>query len=442
MQCIGRQPASQLAVSRDGATLKHDISFPWERDTISTMPGRFPDMQDVLDWFRRTAPEFVAIRRDIHAHPEMGFEVHRTAKLVADHLRTWGIDTAEKVGGTGVVGTIKGTLPGQRSIGLRADLDALPIIEQTGAAYASKALGTMHACGHDGHTAMLLAAARYLAEHRDFAGTVQLIFQPDEEGGEGAKAMLADGLFGRFPVDAVYGMHNAPGFPVGTFGIRKGPCAAGVGTWRVTFRGRGGHGGSSPHMTQDLSIVQAHFVLGLQTIVGRNVAPLETSVISVGHLAGGVPQAPNVMPSEIVLVGTARFFVPQVQEVLERRIRELATGLAALHGATAEFAMKWLAAPVVNHDSQTDVAASAAVALVGADAVDVDAPKGTGGEDFGYMLLARPGAIIGIGNGVRPDGTWDALHTPKYDFNDEILPLGGAYWVSVVHQELRSGRGA
>ncbi len=395
-------------------------------------------MHDVRDWMNAVAPEFRSIRRDIHAHPELGFEVHRTAKLVADRLRAWGIETAEGVGGTGVVGTIKGNRPGTRTVGLRADMDALPIHEQTNLAYASKAAGKMHACGHDGHTAMLLAAARYLAENRDFAGTVQLIFQPDEEGGNGAKAMLSDGLFKRFPVDSVYGMHNTPGMPVGKFGIRKGPCAAGVGSWRVSFHGKGGHGGSTPHLTEDLTIVLAHFMLGLQTIVGRNVSPLETAVISVGHLTGGVPEAPNVMPSEVVVSGTARYFAAPVKPLLEGRIGDLAEGLAKVHGATANVGFSWLAAPVVNHDTETDVAAAAAMAIVGTEAVNTDSPKTTGGEDFGYMLQACPGAIIGIGNGINTDGTWHALHTPQYDFNDEILPLGAAYWVSVVHRELKS----
>jgi amidohydrolase len=414
------------------------LAFDGPASTTASTKELGGNMQDVLDWLKAAAPEFTAIRRDIHAHPERGFEVHRTAKLVADRLRSWGIETTEGVGRTGVVGTIKGNLAGQRAVGLRADMDALPIAERTGLVYASKSPGTMHACGHDGHTAMLLAAARYLAEHRDFAGTVQLIFQPDEEGGDGAKAMLADRLFERFPVDSVYGMHNSPGVPVGTFGIRKGACAAGVGTWRVSFRGDGGHGGASPHRSQDLSIVQAHFILGLQSIVGRNVPPLETAVISVGHLSGGAPDAPNVMPSEIKVEGTVRYYAAEVREILERHIHELAQGLAGLHGATAESSLRWLAAPVINHDEQTDVAAAAAVALVGSHAVDVDSPKSTGGEDFGYMLQAREGAIIGIGNGVGPAGTWHALHTPNYDFNDEILPLGAAYWVSVVRQELTS----
>lgn len=396
-------------------------------------------MQDTLNWLGGIVPELTAIRRDIHANPELGLEEHRTAALVAEKLRAWGIETTEGVGGTGVVGTIRGRLPGQRAVGLRADMDALALTEQTNLPYASTSSGKMHACGHDGHTTMLLGAARYLAEHRDFAGTVQLIFQPAEEGRGGALAMLNDGLFERFPVDSVYGMHNTPGLPVGKFRIRKGPCAAGGAGWRVTFRGKGGHGGSTPHLTQDLTVVQAHFVLGLQSIVGRNVSPLEPAVISVGYLSGGDLNATNVMPSEVVVAGTARYYAKEVRETLERRIRELAEGLASLHGATAEVFIRWGAVPVVNHDAETDVAAAAARAIVGGEAVSTDAPKSTGGEDFAFMLEKRPGAIIGIGNGVNPDGTWHALHTPKYDFNDEILPLGAAYWVSIVRQELRAG---
>ncbi len=394
-------------------------------------------MNETLARLEAYVPELTAIRHDIHAHPELGLEEHRTAKLVAERLRAWGIETTEGVGGTGVVGTIKGRLPGQRAVGLRADMDALALIEQTDLPYASKTPGKMHACGHDGHTTMLLGAARYLAENRDFAGTVQLIFQPAEEGRGGALAMLNDGLFERFPVDTVYGMHNAPGVPVGKFRIRKGPCAAGGAGWKVTFRGKGGHGGSTPHLTQDLSVVQAHFVLGLQTIIGRNIAPLEPKVISVGYIGGGDLNATNVMPSELVVAGTARYYAKEVRDTLERRIRELAMTLADMHDATAEVYLRWGAVPVVNHDNETDVAVAAAAAVVGADAVNANGNRSTGGEDFAYMLEQRPGAIIGIGNGVLPDGTWHALHTPKYDFNDAVIPLGAAYWVSVVQQELR-----
>ncbi len=380
--------------------------------------------------------ELTAIRRDIHAHPEMGLEEVRTAALVAAKLRGWGVDVTEGVGGTGVVGTIQGKRPGQRAVGLRADMDALAIHEATGAPYASTTPGTMHACGHDGHTTMLLGAAQHLAATRNFAGTVQLIFQPAEEGRGGARKMLADGLFERFPVDSVYGMHVSPGLPVGQFAIRTGPYLAGTARWVATFRGNGGHGGAAPHLAADLSVVQAHYVLALQTIVGRNVPPLETAVISIGHLAGGSDQAVNVMPAELTLSGTARCFTAETRAVIERRMHELAHGLAALHGATAAFEIAWGTTPLVNHPAQSVTAATAAASLVGTPAVETNAQAVTGGEDFAFMLEARPGAFIMIGNGAGPDGAVHGLHTPRFDFNDDIIPLGAAYWVRVVEQEL------
>jgi hippurate hydrolase len=364
----------------------------------------------------------------------MGLEEVRTAALVAAKLREWGVAVTEGFGGTGVVGTIQGKRPGQRAIGLRADMDALAIHEATGAAHASTTPGTMHACGHDGHTTMLLGAAKHLAATRDFSGTVQLIFQPAEEGRGGARKMLADGLFDRFPVDAVYGMHNVPGLPVGQFAIRPGPYLAGTSGWRVTFHGNGGHGGAGPHLAADLSVVQAHYVLALQTIVGRNVPPLETAVISVGFIGGGSDQAVNVMPSSIALAGTARCFTPETQAIIDRRMEELAHGLAALHGATAEFAIRWGTTPLVNHPEQTVVAAEAAQTLVGEAAVDTNAGPVTGGEDFAFMLEAKPGAFIFIGNGPG-----SGLHTPTYDFNDEAIPLGAAWWVRLVERELTVG---
>ncbi len=390
----------------------------------------------LIDQIRPHHPELTAIRQDIHAHPEMGLEEVRTAALVAAKLREWGIDVTEGIGGTGVVGTIQGRLPGQRAIGLRADMDALAIHEQTGAPHASTTPGTMHACGHDGHTTMLLGAARHLATNRDFAGTVQLIFQPAEEGRGGARKMLADGLFDRFPVDAVYGMHNVPGLPVGQFAIRTGPYLAGTSGWTATFHGNGGHGGAGPHLAADLTVVQAHYVLALQTIVGRNVPPLDTAVISVGHIDAGSSQSVNVMPSKLTLAGTARCFTPATQAIIDRRMAELAHGLAALHGATAEFRITWGTTPLVNHPEQTTTAAAAARTLVGDAAVETNAQPITGGEDFAFMLEAKPGAFIFIGNGTGPDGVVHGLHTPKFDFNDAILPLGAAWWVSVVQQEL------
>ena len=380
--------------------------------------------------------ELTAIRRDIHAHPELGLEEHRTSGIVATKLREWGIETTTGVGGTGVVGTIRGRLPGQRAIGLRADMDALALQEQTGLPYASTVAGRMHACGHDGHTTMLLGAARYLSEHRDFSGTVQLIFQPAEEGRGGALKMLRDGLFERFPCDAIYGMHSWPGRPVGRFGLRKGGMMAGGCTFHATFRGTGGHGGSAPHLSVDLSIPVAHFILGLQTIVGRNISAFDSAVISVGHLGGGAIESCNVLPAQVVVGGTARYFNPPVKDVLETRITALAQQFAALHGATVEMLFDWVALPVINADEPTDVAVAAARALVGGDAVEAAMPPVTGGEDFSFMMAEKPGAFIFLGNGVNEDGSFHGVHTPLYNFNDAAIPYGVGYWISVVEQEL------
>jgi hippurate hydrolase len=386
-------------------------------------------------------PELTAIRRDIHAHPELGLEEVRTAGLVAAKLRAWGIDAVENVGVTGVVATVKGRQPGQRAIGLRADMDALAIHEQTGLSYASTVPGKMHACGHDGHTAMLLGAARYLAENPDFGGTVHLIFQPAEEGRGGARAMLADGLFERFPCDAIYGLHNTAGMPVGRFASRTGPMLAAHDMWSVTFRGTGGHGGLAPHLATDATLVQANFVMGLQTIVGRNVAPIETGVVSVGYVLGGMEEAPNVIPAIVKLGGTCRSYLPHVRDTIERRMHELASAIASAYGCSAEVEYTRLGEALINQPEQTAVALAAAVALVGPDQVDPALPPTTGGEDFAEMMQRRPGAFMRIGNGTTPDGTFHAPHTPRYDFNDDIIPLGVAYWVSVVAEELGPKRG-
>ncbi|MCX8133141.1 MAG: M20 family metallopeptidase [Roseococcus sp.] len=396
--------------------------------------------QRVVEAVRAWLPELAAIRRDIHAHPELGMEEHRTAALVARELRALGIEVTEGVGRLGVVGTIRGTRPGNRSIGLRADMDALQIAEQTGLPYASTTPGLMHACGHDGHTAMLLGAARWLSANRDFAGTVHLIFQPAEEGRGGARAMLQDGLFERFPCDAVYGLHNKPTLPAGQFAIRPGPALAAADRFAVTFRGTGGHGGSTPHLATDVTVVQAHFVLALQTIIGRNVPALEAAVLSVGSIQGGSPVSPNVMPAELTITGTARSYTEEVRALLERRIGELAHGLAAAYGVAAEVEYRHGVPATVNHPAQTGIARAAAAALVGEAGVSEHAPV-TGAEDFGLMLQARPGAFMFIGGGRGPEGSSPNLHTPHFDFNDEIIPLGVAYWASVVDQELGASRG-
>ena len=384
----------------------------------------------------RHLPELTAIRRDIHAHPELGMEETRTAALVAERLRGWGLEVTEGVGRLGVVGTLRGRRPGQGAIGLRADMDALALTERTGLPYASAHAGRMHACGHDGHTTMLLGAAQALAEAPDFAGTVHFIFQPAEEGRGGAEAMLADGLFERFPCDAVYGMHNMPGMPVGSFATREGPLMAASGRWTVTFRGTGGHGGNSPHLASDITVAQAVFIQALQTIVARNVPASEGAVVSVGHIAGGAPEALNVMPSELLVGGTMRAFTPRIQALVERRIGELAQQAAAMVGATAEAKLWWNTVPLINHPRETQAMLAAARAVAGDARVDAATTPVTGGEDFAYMLRDKPGGFVFIGNGTAPDGQVHELHTPLYDFNDAALPHGIAFWVGLVRQEL------
>lgn len=399
-------------------------------------------MSKLGPWLDQHHAAFTAIRRDIHAHPELGLEEVRTAKLVADKLREWGVEVHERVGQTGVVGVIRGNRPGGRAIGLRADMDCLALDETTNLPYSSKHPGRMHACGHDGHTTMLLAAARYLAENRDFAGTVNLIFQPAEEGRGGANAMLADGLFERFPCDAIYGLHNTPGMETGHFGTTVGPFLAAADSWKVTFRGVGGHGGSQPHRSTDITYAQAHFVLGLQGIVGRNVAPLDTAVISVGYIHGGDANASNVIPSELVIGGTARTYSQEVRDTVERRIAELALATAQAWGCQAEPHYHRGTSPLVNEAEQVRVAVAAATQAAGAQNVNGQLRPGTGGEDFAEMMLVRPGAFMRIGNGVNPDGSFTGLHTPLYDFNDAIIPAGVRYWVGLVDQELGQQRPA
>src|SRR5271170_1121946 len=389
-----------------------------------------------IDQIRLFQRELTEIRHDIHAHPEIGFEERRTSALVAAKLRQWGVEVTEGVGRTGVVGTIRGNRPRLRSIGLRADMDALPIHEQTGLSYASQADGKMHACGHDGHTTLLLGAARYLSQHRDFAGTVNFIFQPAEEGLGGAPAILKDSLFERFPCDAIYGLHTAPGLPAGMFATMAGPLMAGVGRFEMTFRGTGGHGGLSPSSTTDLTIVQAEYVLALQALIEREVPSHETAGIRFGYISGGQRTALAVMPSELTVGGTTRVFTLEVQELLERRVEELAHSLAAKHGATADVNLWRTSPPLINAVEQTTIAVEAAQAVVGRDKVITAGKRVNAGEDFAFMLEARPVAFIFLGNGTAPDGSFHSIHTPQYDFNDEVIPTGVAYWVSLVQQQL------
>jgi amidohydrolase len=294
-------------------------------------------------------PELVAIRHDLHAHPELGMDEHRTARVVAGKLHQWGIDFTDCVGATGVVASIRGSRSGNRAIGLRADMDALAISEETGVAYASTFPGRMHACGHDGHTAMLLGAARYLSENRDFEGTVHLIFQPAEEGRGGAKAMITDGLFTRFPCDAVYGLHTMPDIPAGHFATRPGPFFASACPWRVTFRGTGGHAGAAPHKANDTMVVLGFFLQALHTIVSRAIPATDVAVLSAGYAHGGSPDSPSVMPKEVVVGGTARCFNEDVAATISRRLRELAHSCASAHNCTVDVDINWRVAPLVNH---------------------------------------------------------------------------------------------
>ena len=387
---------------------------------------------DVIAAMKPYEAALIAIRRDIHRNPEVGFQETRTAALVASKLREYGITVTEGIARTGVVGTLQGTKPGNRAVALRADMDALHIQEVAGRDHGSDVPGKMHACGHDGHTTMLLGAARYLAAHRDeFAGTVHFIFQPAEEGLGGGREMVNEGLFDRFPTDAVYGMHNMPGIPVGAFHTRTGPFLAASDSWSVTFHGTGGHGGSGAHESTDVTLAAAQFIMALQTIVSRNVAARETAVVSIGSIQGGDPGSPNIIPSKVVITGTARSYKPKIRDLLETRLTEIAHATAAVFGCAAEPVYERRYPPLITHPEQTAIAARAAAALVGDANVKTDAPPITGAEDFSFMLNARPGSFVFIGNGPGA-----AVHTPGYDFNDQILTLGAAYWVELVRTEL------
>ena len=377
-------------------------------------------------------PDIQAWRRDIHEHPELLYDVHRTAAFVADRLREFGCDeVATGLGLTGVVGVIKGKRPAGNGdikvIGLRADMDALPIHEETNLPYASKTPGKMHACGHDGHTAMLLGAARYLAETRNFAGDAVVIFQPAEEGGAGAAAMIKDGLMDRFGIEQVYGMHNGPGIPVGSFAIRSGPVMAATDELDIKITGLGGHA-ARPHICIDSVLVGAQVITALQTIVSRSIDPLESAVISVCEFHAG--NARNVIPQTAELRGTIRTLTPQVRELVEKRVREVVAGVAQITGAKIDLVYKRGYPVTVNHAAQTDVATQVAKEIAGEANVH-ESPPLMGAEDFAYMLEARPGAFIFCGNGDTA-----GLHHPAYNFNDEAIVYGTSYWIKLVENTL------
>lgn len=385
-------------------------------------------MSAPLDKIRAYHGELTAIRRDIHTHPELGLEEHRTSDIVAKQLESWGIEVHRGIGKTGVVGVLRRGTGGPR-IGLRADMDALPIEEQTNLPYRSKTSGKMHACGHDGHTTMLLGAARYLATEAKFDGTVHFIFQPAEEGVGGALAMLNDGLLERFPCDHVYAMHNWPGLAVGKFAIRKGPTAAGGAFFDITVTGRGSHG-ARPEDGIDPVLVAAHITTALQSIVARNVAAQNTAVVSVTKIIGG--DAYNVIPNSAKLSGTARAFDRGTMKVLEDGIRRIATGVAQGFGATAEVDFRLIFAPTINAPAETDAIAAAAAAVAG-DANVEDFTPTMGSEDFSFMMEKVPGAYIQLGNGDSA-----AVHNPAYNFNDEAIPYGAALFATVVERTART----
>jgi hippurate hydrolase len=376
-------------------------------------------------------PEIAAWRQDIHAHPELQFDVHRTAGVVAEKLKAFGCDeVATGIGRTGVVGVIRGRKgEGARTIGLRADMDALPITEATGLPYASTNPGKMHACGHDGHTAMLLGAAKYLAETRNFSGTAVVIFQPAEEGGGGGREMVKDGMMDRFKIEEVYGMHNYPGLPLGDFAIRPGPMMAAADRLYIDIEGLGGHA-ARPHVSIDTVLVGAQIINQIQSIVSRNVDPLESAVVSITQFHAGT--ADNIIPQTAKLSGTARTLVPAVRDLLEKRLHEVVEGTAKLYGAKAKLVYKRDYPVTRNHDKQTAFAAEIARDVVGRDRVDDAVPPVMGAEDFSYMLEARPGAFIFVGNGDTA-----GLHHPAYNFNDELIPVGTSYWVRLVETALR-----
>ena len=382
----------------------------------------------VLDRIDARIDDAIALRRDLHRHPELAWNERRTAAVVAERLEEWGYRVTTGIGGTGVVGSLtRGD--GARAIGIRADMDALPIEEASGVDYASGTKGRMHACGHDGHTAILLAAARYLAEHGDFSGTVHLIFQPAEEIGQGARAMIADGLFDRFPCDAVFGLHNWPGLPAGKLGFVDGPAMASVDWIGIRIVGKGGHG-AAPHETIDPVVVAAHLVTALQSIVARNVAPLDTGVVTVGSIHGG--EAANVIPDSVDLTLTTRSFRSEVRETLLRRVQALAHTIAEGFGAHAEVELKRGFPSVVNHPAETAFARQVARDLLGEEALIADLSPRTASEDFAFMLEARPGSFLFVGTG---DG--EPLHSPRYRFNDDVIAPAAAFWARLAESWLR-----
>jgi hippurate hydrolase len=387
-----------------------------------------------VESIRRYHGDLVAIRRDLHAHPELGFEEVRTAGVVAKSLELLGIETHTGIGKTGVVGVVRGkSADSGRSIGLRADMDALPMREENEFEHRSTSAGRMHGCGHDGHTTMLLGAARYLAATRHFNGTVHLIFQPGEEGHAGARAMIQDHLFERFPCDSIFAMHNWPSLPAGTIGLNSGAMMAAADRFDITISGRGGHG-AHPYLTIDPVIVAAHTITAVQSIVSRNVGPLESAVVSICAMEAGDLNAMSVIPREAKLVGTVRSFKPAIQDLVEQRLGEIAHSVAAAFGATARVNYRRLYPATINSAAEAAFATAVATELVGSEHVVPDIDPSMGAEDFSFMLQERPGAYLRLGQGGAESGCF--LHNTRYDFNDAVIPLGSGLFAALAERAL------
>ncbi|HEY3076114.1 MAG TPA: M20 aminoacylase family protein [Burkholderiales bacterium] len=391
-------------------------------------------MTSPIDRIRSYHGELTSVRRDLHAHPELAFHEDRTSTLVADKLAGWGIEVHRGLAKTGIVGVVSGRKTGSgRGIGLRADMDCLPMHEKNSFDHKSRNEGRMHACGHDGHTTMLLGAARYLAETRNFDGTAYLIFQPAEEGGGGGEVMVNEGLFERFPANEVYALHNWPGLPPGKMAVRAGPVMAATDEVQITVRGRGGHG-AMPHLAVDPVLAAAHIITALQSIASRNVSPIEAVVVSICSMATSQVGVFNVIPDHVKLVGTVRSFQPETRDLAERRVREIVTKTAEALGASAEVTYARGYPATVNSAREAQFAAQVGKRLFGADNVITEHEPTMGGEDFSFLLQERPGAYVFLGQGGAAGGC--LLHNPNYDFNDEVIPLGAGYLAALVEEAL------
>lgn len=391
-------------------------------------------LESPVESVRRYHAELQTIRRDIHAHPELAFHEKRTSEIVAEKLTSWGIEVHRGLAKTGIVGVIRGRRQQSgRAIGLRADMDCLPMHELGNVPHRSKHEGRMHACGHDGHTTMLLGCARYLAETQNFDGTAYLIFQPAEEGGGGGQVMVKEGLFERFPANEIYGLHNWPGLPPGKIAVRPGPMMAATDEIQITVRGRGGHA-AMPHLTVDPVVATAHIIGALQTIASRNTHPVDAVVVSVCSMQTSQLGAFNVIPESVKLIGTVRTFRPETRELAERRIQEIVAGIAGALGASAEIEYKHGYPATVNSPRESEFAALVGERIFGKGNVLRDEDPTMGGEDFSYMLLERPGAYVWLGQGGGPLSC--SLHNPNYDFNDDVIPLGAGYLAALVEEGL------